>query len=175
MYACVKFICICKLFTSVYAFITNIRCIGMDFILVCTCISYIYFEHPIVYMYMWVIYRCICTCFMYVLISEVWFKSYMAPHMRACVRACKQTNKQKNFLYNFKINKKLLPQNILKLYFGVKLLTDFVRSTCPGPEEPLSGICLVNPVSLEWTSVEVRMKRVVSDPVVMWGFLSVKS
>ncbi len=29
---------------------------------------------------MWVIYRCICTCFMYVLISEVWFKSYMAPH-----------------------------------------------------------------------------------------------
>ncbi len=81
MYACVKFICICKLFTSVYAFITNIRCIGMDFILVCTCISYIYFEHPIVYMYMWVIYRCICTCFMYVLISEVWFKSYMAPHI----------------------------------------------------------------------------------------------
>ncbi len=80
MYACVKFICIRKLFTSVYAFITNIRCIGMDFILVCTCISYIYFEHPIVYMYMWVIYRCIYTCFMYVLISEVWFKSYMAPH-----------------------------------------------------------------------------------------------
>ncbi len=26
MYACVKFICICKLFTSVYAFITNIIC-----------------------------------------------------------------------------------------------------------------------------------------------------
>ncbi len=49
VYACVKFICIRKLFTSVYAFITNIRCIGMDFILVCTCISYIYFEHPIVY------------------------------------------------------------------------------------------------------------------------------
>ncbi len=51
MYACVKFICIRKLFTSVYAFITNIRCIGMDFILVCTCISYIYFEHPISHVY----------------------------------------------------------------------------------------------------------------------------
>ncbi len=71
MYACVKFICIRKLFTSVYAFITNIICIGMDFILVCTCISYMHFEHPIVYMYMRVIYRCICTCIMYVLISEV--------------------------------------------------------------------------------------------------------
>ncbi len=80
VFACSEFICICKLFTSVYAFITNIRCIGMDFILVCTYISYIYIEHPIVYMYMWVIYWCICTCFMYVLISEVWFKSYMAPH-----------------------------------------------------------------------------------------------
>ncbi len=49
MYACVKFICMRKIFTIVYAFITNIICIGMDFILVCTCISYIYFEHPIVY------------------------------------------------------------------------------------------------------------------------------
>ncbi len=38
-------------YSSVYAFITNIRCIGMDFILVCTCISYMYIEHPIVYMY----------------------------------------------------------------------------------------------------------------------------
>ncbi len=63
VYAWIEFICIIKcicmhqvyihkLFTSVYAFITNIRCIGIDFILVCTCISYIYIEHPIVYMYM---------------------------------------------------------------------------------------------------------------------------
>ncbi len=29
-------------YSSVYAFITNIRCIGIDFILVCTCISYMY-------------------------------------------------------------------------------------------------------------------------------------
>ncbi len=49
VYACVKFICMRKLFTIVCAFITNIICIGMDFILVCTCISYIYFEHSIVY------------------------------------------------------------------------------------------------------------------------------
>ncbi len=65
MYACVKFICIRKLF-NVYAFITNIICIGMDFILVCTCISYMYFEHPIVYMYMRVIIgvyaRVLCMC-----------------------------------------------------------------------------------------------------------------
>ncbi len=55
----------------------------------CARVSYIYFEHPIVYMYMWVIYRCICTCFMYVLISEVWFKSYMAPHNRKLLnQAC---------------------------------------------------------------------------------------
>ncbi len=54
VYAWIEFICICKLFTSVYAFITSIRCIGMDFILVCTCISYIYIEHPIVDLYMYV-------------------------------------------------------------------------------------------------------------------------
>ena len=35
VYARVKFICIRKLFTSVYAFIVNIICIGIDFILVC--------------------------------------------------------------------------------------------------------------------------------------------
>ncbi len=80
VYACIKFICICKLFTSVSAFITNISCISVNFILVCTCISYIYIEHPIVYMYVWVIYRCLCTCFMCLLISEVWFKSYVVPH-----------------------------------------------------------------------------------------------
>jgi len=50
----------------------------MDFILVCTCISHIYFEHPKVYMFLRVIYRCMCT---YVLIREVWFKSYVAPHL----------------------------------------------------------------------------------------------
>ncbi len=50
LYAWIKFICICKSFTSIYAFITNIRCIGMDFILVCTCISYIYIEHQIVFL-----------------------------------------------------------------------------------------------------------------------------
>jgi len=47
-----------KLFTSLHAFITKIVCIGMDFILVCTCISYMYFEHPIVYMR--VIYMHVC-------------------------------------------------------------------------------------------------------------------
>ncbi len=35
----------------IYALITNRRCIGMDFKLVCMCISYIYIEHPIVYMH----------------------------------------------------------------------------------------------------------------------------
>ncbi len=49
VYAWIKFICMRKLFTIVCAFITNMICIGMDFILVCTSISYIYFEHPIVY------------------------------------------------------------------------------------------------------------------------------
>ncbi len=71
MYACVKFICMRKLFTIVYAFTTNIICIGMDYILVCTCISYIYFEHPIVYMCIYTYKLLTYTCIMCVLISEV--------------------------------------------------------------------------------------------------------
>ncbi len=49
MYACVKFIYICKLFTSVYAFVSNIRCIGINVLSVCTCISYIY-----IYIYIYI-------------------------------------------------------------------------------------------------------------------------
>lgn len=47
--ACVKFICIHKLFTRVYAFITNIRCIGFH---ISVQVYYIYFEHTTVYTYM---------------------------------------------------------------------------------------------------------------------------
>ncbi len=55
----------------VYAFTTNIICIGMDYILVCTYISYIYFEHPIVYMCIYTYKLLTYTCIMCVLISEV--------------------------------------------------------------------------------------------------------